>query len=177
MNRWRTLVGLIAALIAMPAAAQLLPGLPGAGLPGVGLPTDPLRRTLEEVTEPVARPATRLLEERTDRLARLVRRNREAIELDIQGEPARRGELLVVDPSAAQLAQIRAAELGVAESEQLDTLGITVVRLTLPSGMSLAEGQRLLAARVPGAEISADTLHFQSGGAVTGYRAVVRHGS
>ena len=143
MNRWQTLAGLVAALIAVPAAAQLLPGLPGVGLPDVGLPTEPLRQTVEDVTEPIARTATRLLEERTDRLTRLVRRNRETIELDIRGEPARRGELLVLDPSAAQLAQIRAAGLGVAESEQLETLGITVVRLTLPRGMSLAEGQRL----------------------------------
>ena len=176
MNRWQTLAGLVAALIAVPAAAQLLPGLPGVGLPDVGLPTEPLRQTVEDVTEPIARTATRLLEERTDRLTRLVRRNRETIELDIRGEPARRGELLVLDPSAAQLAQIRAAGLGVAESEQLETLGITVVRLTLPRGMSLAEGQRLLAHRMPGTEISADTLHFQSGSMVAGVAAQAASG-
>src|SRR5690606_35074417 len=117
MNRWRTLAGLIAAFFAVPAAAQLLPGLPGIPLPDVGLPTEPLRQTIEDVTEPITRTANRLLEKRTDRLTRLVRRNREVIELDVQGEPARRGELLVLDPTAAQLAQIRAAGLGVAESE------------------------------------------------------------
>jgi hypothetical protein len=176
MNRWQTLVSLIAALLAVPAAAQLLPGVPGVGLPEVGLPTEPLRRTLEDTTEPVVRAATRLLEERTDRLTRLVRRNRDIIELDIQGEPARRGELLVLDPSAADLALIRAAGVGVAEAEPLDALGITVVRLALPEGMSLTEGQRLLAARAPGAEIAADNLHFQSGSTVAGAAAQAASG-
>jgi hypothetical protein len=176
MNRWQTLASLIAAVVAVPAAAQLLPGVPGVGLPEVGLPTEPLRRTLEDTTEPVVRAATRLLEERTDRLTRLVRRNRDIIELDIQGEPARRGELLVLDPSAADLALIRAAGVGVAEAEPLDALGITVVRLALPEGMSLTEGQRLLAARVPGAEIAADNLHFQSGSTVAGAAAQAASG-
>jgi subtilisin family serine protease len=176
MNRWQTLASLIAAVVAVPAAAQLLPGVPGVGLPEVGLPTEPLRRTLEDTAEPVVRAATRLLEERTDRLTRLVRRNRDIIEVDIQGEPARRGELLVLDPSAADLALIRAAGVGVAEAEPLDALGITIVRLALPEGMSLTEGQRLLAARVPGAEIAADNLHFQSGSTVAGAAAQAASG-
>ncbi|MXP41510.1 S8 family serine peptidase [Altererythrobacter soli] len=166
MHRWRTIIALVAALATAPAAAQLVPGIPGVNLPGMGLPTEPLLRTLEETTEPLVRTATRLLEERTDRLTRLIRSNRDIIEVDIQGEPARRGELLVLDPSPADLALIRTTGLGVAESEQLGALGITVVRLTLPKGMSLAEGQRLLAERVPGAQVSADNLHFQSGSAV-----------
>jgi subtilisin family serine protease len=167
MHRWRTIIGLVAALVTAPAAAQLVPGIPGV-LPGLGLPTEPLLRGLEETTEPLVRSATRLLQERTDRLSRLIRGNRDIIEADIQGQPARRGELLVLDPSAADLALIRTAGLGVAEVEQLGALGITVVRLVLPAGMSIAEGQRLLAERVPGAEVSADNLHFQSGSAVAG---------
>lgn len=165
MNRWQTFLGLLAATLAVPAAAQLLPGVPGVGVPSIGLPTEPLRRTVDDVTEPLARTATRLLEERTERLSRLVRRNRDAIELDIRGEPARRGELLVLDPSAAQLTLMRAAGLDVGGTERLEALDITVVRLMLPKGMTLAEGQRLLADRVPDAEIAADALHFQSGGA------------
>jgi regulator of extracellular matrix RemA (YlzA/DUF370 family) len=165
MHRWRTIIGLVAALVTAPAAAQLVPGIPGVNLPGLGLPTEPLLRGLEETAEPLVRSATRLLQERTDRLSRLIRANRDVIEVDIQGQPARRGELLALDPSAADLALIRTAGVGVAEAEQLGALGITVVRLTLPAGMSLAEGQRLLAERVPGLEVSADNLHFQSGSA------------
>lgn len=163
MNRRIPLAGLIAALFAAPAAAQLLPATPRVGVPNLDLPTEPLLQAADDVTEPLARRASRLLEERTDRLTRLVRRNREVIELDVRGEPARRGELLAVDPTAADLAQIRAAGFGVSESERLDALRITIVRLTLPRGMPLAEGQRLLADRVPSAEIAADTLHFRSG--------------
>lgn len=176
MHRWRTIIGLVAALATAPAAAQLVPGIPGVNLPGMGLPTKPLLRGLEETTEPLVRSATRLLQERTDRITRLIRANRDIVEVDIKGEPARRGELLVLDPSASDLALIRAAGLGVAETEQLGALGFTVVRLTLPSGMSVAEGQRLLAERVPGAEVSADNLHFQSGSAVVGAAAQTASG-
>ena len=166
MRRWQTFLAPIAALLAVPAAAQLsLPGLPSADLP-VALPTEPLERTLRGAVEPIERTAERLLRDRTDRLERLVRRNREAIELDARGEPARRGELLAIDPSPPELAAMQTAGLGVSEPERLDALGLTVVRLTLPRGMSLAEGQRLLAARVPGAAVTADNLHFQSGTAV-----------
>lgn len=176
MHRWSIIISVVAVLVTAPAAAQLLPGIPGVNLPGVGLPTERVLRTLDDTAEPLVRNATRLLQERTDRLSRLVRSNRDIIEVDLQGQPARRGELLVLDPSTADLALIRTAGVGVAEAEQLEALGITVVRLTLPPGMSLAEGQRLLAERVPGAEVSADNLHFQSGSVVAGAAAQAASG-
>lgn len=50
-------------------------------------------------------------------------------------------------------------------SERLAEIDATVVRLAVPQGMSLAKAQALLAARLPGATISADTLSFAGGAA------------
>ncbi len=163
------LPALAAALAATPVAAQL--GVPGVGLPPVGLPDlpvdlpgEPLNRTLDEVTETADRAADRLLRLRTERLDRLLRRNREAIELDAHGAPARRGELLLIDPSPGAVVAAQAAGFEASAPERLGSLRLSVVRLTVPRRMDLSEAQALLGRVAPGAEIAADNLFFQSGG-------------
>jgi len=159
-------MGLGAALLSLPAAAQLaLPGVsaPPVGVPSVGLPELPAGRVIQSVTERAAATADRLLDLRTDRIERLVRRNRDTIELDAQGAPARRGELLLLDPDLAALASAQEAGFAPAGREELGSLGLAVVRVTLPRGVSLAEGEALLRRAAPGAEIAPDSLHFQSG--------------
>ena len=161
------LLALGAALLACPGAAQLnLPGASVPQLPPVGVPDLPVGRTLEEVTGTVGLTAERLLDLRDERIDRLVRRNRKLIELDAQGAPARRGELLLLDPSPAVLAAAQAAGFVPAGRDDLGSLCMSVVRLKLPRGVSLREAEALLRGAVPGAEIAADNLHFQSGGAV-----------
>jgi hypothetical protein len=157
---WRlTMLGVTA--LAMPAAAQL--SLPGVSLPPVELPGVPLDRTLGPATDLVADPG-RLLALRTERLERLVRRNRETLEFDRQGAPARRGELLLLDPSPAALAAAQKAGFVAVGREELGSLGLALARVTVPRGLSLAEGEALLGRAVPGVEIAPDNLHFQSGG-------------
>lgn len=165
----RTILSLLAlggALLAGPAAAQL--GLPGVSVPRVdlpvGLPEAPLGRTLEDVSGTLDRTADRLLRLRTDRIDRLLRRHGERVELDARGEPARRGELLLLDASPAVLAAVRAAGFAVAGTEEMDSLGFTVARVALPRGVSLAEGEARLRRIAPGTEVAADNLHFHSGG-------------
>jgi hypothetical protein len=162
-------LGLGAALLSLPAAAQLaLPGVsvPPVGVPSLGLPDLPTDRALESITERAAATADRLLDARIERIERLVRRNRDTIELDAHGAPARRGELLLLDPDPAALAAAQAAGFVPAGREELGSLGLAVVRVTLPRGVSLAEGEALLRRAAPGAEIAPDSLHFQSGGSV-----------
>src|SRR5687767_2186179 len=149
----RTMLALVAALIAVPAAGQLLPGVGVPQLPPVPVPDLPVGRTLEGVTQSVTATADRLLEARIERIDRLVRRNRDTIELDTRGAPARRGELLLLDPSPAALAAAQAAGFMPAGREELGSLGLAVVRVTLPRGVSLAEGEALLGRAAPGAEI------------------------
>lgn len=150
-----------AALLAVPAAAQLLPGV---SLPPVPVPDLPVGRTLDTVDTTVRGTAGQLLALRTERIDRLLRQNRELIELDARGEPARRGELLLIDPAPQVIAAAQAAGFATAGREDLGSLGIAVVRLALPRSASLAEGEALLRRVAPTAEIAADNLHFQNGG-------------
>ena len=160
------LLTLSAALVAVPVAAQLaLPGVGVPQVPPVGVPELPLGRTLDDVTGTVGRTAKRLLDLRAERIDRLLRRNRDIIELDAQGAPARRGELLLLDPTPSTLAAAHSAGFGAAGRDEFGSLGLSVVRLNLPQGVSLAEGEALLRRVAPGAEIAADNLQFQSGGA------------
>jgi subtilisin family serine protease len=154
-----------ATLISLPAAAQLaLPGVgvPPVNVPPVGLPDLPIDTAVSNIAERAASTAERLLDLRTERIERLLRRNRDSIELDGQGAPARRGELLLLDPAPATLAAAQAAGFMADEREELGSLGLTVVRLTLPRGVSLVEGEALLRRTAPAAEIAPDNLHFQS---------------
>jgi hypothetical protein len=121
-----------------------------------------LDRSLDSAVETV-RSAEGLLNVRTDRLERLLRRDREFIELDARGHPARRGELLLVDPSPIILKAARDGGFEVAGSEELGSLGFSVVRVTPPVGTTLAEGEARLRGIAPAAVIAADNLHFQAG--------------
>ena len=163
----RFLFALLAALLAVPAAAQLaLPGTPQVSLPRVGLPDTGLPGAIDDLTGQVERVAARALELRRERIDRLLRRHGDLVEIDRLGEPARRGELLLTDPSAEQLESARRAGFAISGSERLAELDLTVVRLAIPAGVKLAEAQSLLAQRLPGLQVEADHLHFQSGAAV-----------
>jgi hypothetical protein len=157
-------LALTAALIAVPAMAQLVPrvSVPPVQVPPVNLPD--ITRTVDGLTESLDDTASRLLDLRTERLDRLLRRNRDTIELDAQGAPARRGELLLVDPTPAMLAAAQAAGFTPGERFEMGNLGLAVVRVALPRGTSLAQGEARLRRIAPAAEIAADNLHFQTGG-------------
>jgi hypothetical protein len=164
-----TLLSLVAATLAVPAAAQL--GIPGISVPQ--LPSvlgAPLGRTLENAIETVA-DADRLLGLRAARIERLLRRNREFVELDTRGALATRGELLLLDPPADVLAAVQEAGMTIAGSERLGSLDLSVVRVKLPAGMSVVEGEALLGRIAPRAEVAPDNLHFQTGAAPSAVRA------
>ena len=155
---------LLATVAAAPLAAQ-------AGLPGLSLPR--LDRIAPRVIEPVAsvaESATRLARERTRTLDQLVRRESAVIERDARGELARRGELLVMDLDPAALEIAREAGFAVLEKELIPELDLAVTRLRSPAGVALAEAEALLKRVLPGAVVSADSLHFQSGAVGTASR-------
>jgi hypothetical protein len=152
-----------AALVAVPAVGQLLPGVGVPQVPLVGPVERDLGQTLDRSVDRVRQTATQLVQARSDRIAGLLRERRQFVEADMNGEPAARGELLVVDPDQATLAAARAAGFAEASTEQLGSLGLSIARLRIPRGMSLAQGQRALLRAAPGAQIAPDNLHFQSG--------------
>ena len=162
----RTRIFLIClALLTAPASAQL--GLPRTELPPLGGALDPVTGDLLDEVDSrirsVARQAMRLAEKRLDRISRLARRNRDIIELDARGAPARKGELLLVDPVVSQVETAQGLGFTVLGTERLEALDLEVVRLGIAGDFSLKSAQALLENALPGAAISADNLHFQSG--------------
>lgn len=172
---------LLATLTAAPAAAQLgLPpvgrtvgdvldrtGLDRVGLDRVGQALDPIQGAVGDI----ARATSRLADARLSRLSDLVRRNRDVLERDAAGNPARRGELLLTGASEADVARAENAGFPVLGRERLETLDIAVVRLGVPARLSLAKAEAALKSLLPEAAVSADTLHFQSGAAAPGAAA------
>lgn len=164
MNPKRALLALpIIALMGMPAAAQL--SLPSSALPPLPRLPDEVGVHLNEATNATRNATGRLLLLRDLRISRLLRQNFLQIERDAQGELARKGVLLLVDPSPGQLAVAQEAGFTETGREELVSLGLSVVRLALPQGMPLAEGESQLGRLMPGTEIAPDNLHFQSGSA------------
>ncbi|MEQ5788748.1 S8 family serine peptidase [Erythrobacter sp. NFXS35] len=153
-------------MLAGPVAAQLqVPGLP---VPGVGSAlddlTDRVGDTVETADRTAAREARRLLRLRERTLDRLIQRNPAVIERDTQGDLARRGELLAIASSAGDLLALEQAGFGILAREEIEGLAVAVHRLAVPSGMPLAEAERLASGIAPDLELSADHLHFEAGG-------------
>ena len=151
------------ALIAAPLAAQIaLPRLP---LPPVGSVVGESLDALGETRADVQRTVERLARDRLRTVDRLVRANPDIIELDALGAPARRGELIVMGVAADALGPALQAGFTVLSREQVEGLGISLIRVGIPAPLSLAEAQSALALLLPDAEIVADNLHFQAGAA------------
>jgi minor extracellular protease Epr len=148
--------------------AVLLPGaaLAQLGLPSVGGVLPPLDRTLSRVADlPVANVARDLVRLRADRLADLVARFPRELERDPQGNPAVRGEVLL---TGADDNAIRAAETAgyrVIERETIEGTDIVFARLAVPQGQPLARAVKRLRKLAPSAEVSANPLYLESGGA------------
>lgn len=159
----RVLAVLMLTVAAVPASAQL--GLPPLGR-AVGGVLDETTRRLDPVLQTIdasASGALRRARERLSRLSNVVRRNPDILEFDASGNPARRGELLLVGGDEAQVATALGAGFTVRGRERLDALDVAVVRLAVPDRQSLAKAEAALRQLLPNATITADTLHFQSG--------------
>lgn len=166
----RMLRVLLLTLLVIPAAAAQirLPSLPGAqpprlpGLiprPGLGLAAQqPLASALNGTLE------ERLLAQARKRyIAGLLRRYRGLIAADSHGNPIVRGEVLAVDPSATALARARAAGFAVLRARALTALGVRVVELGVPSGVSAPQALRTLRRLDPSGTYDLDHLYTESG--------------
>ena len=168
MHRSIVLAAVLLGLPAMPAVAQI--ALPGGGLPQVGLPPlgvgqvlDRVQQRIDRLDQDLVQTASDLARVRVQRLDRLVRDHPRLIERDAAGDPARRGELLVIEPSAADLATLQAQGFSAIGEEAIAGTGIAVTRIAVPAGTSLADAQRRVTALLPQAQVSADTLYTQAG--------------
>lgn len=187
----RMAAGLILAIGALaastPALAQLLggalpPSLPGlpSGLPGVA---ERLDRTVQaDLPRRTADPAEGLLapvrgmteatlgDLRRLTVERLLREHPRHVEVDDQGHPVVRGEVLALAPAPEVLARIEAAGFRVARRSNLEGLGLEAVVLTTPRNLPVREAIRLLRAHDPDGEYELNHL-FQASGQVSAPRA------
>ncbi|MBW6524387.1 S8 family serine peptidase [Sphingomonas sp. RHCKR47] len=176
------------ALVAAPAAGQLLGGLP-VGRPLGGL-TGPLlgndTATRAAVTAPLdmvrtaipdAPPAS-LLSLRRDRLRQLVRTNRDVLDTDDDGNPVRRDVIVGIDLSDTALAAARDAGFRVIDSVALESLGFRTTTLAAPKGTSARKALSRLRAVNPTGSYTLDHVYQPAGGALALAPAeAIEHGS
>ena len=154
----------------LPAGLQTLPNLGAVTNPVLGQVPDLLGRTIAEASS--ALRAARL-----ERIDTLLRDNRQTLERDREGAPARRGILLLIDPDPATLSAARFLGFDPAESAAIEGLDVIISQLTVPAGMTLAKAQKLLQRKVPKANVSSDQIFFQTGGGGAASGAAARAGS
>lgn len=148
-------------LVAAPLAAQV--SLPRTQLPQLGPIVGQTLDTVDRTEADLQRAVERLARDRLRTITRLARRNSDVIEIDAEGAPARRGELLVMDAPGDALGPALEAGFTILSREKVEGLDFSLLRLGVPAGMDLAEAQGTLARFLPQAQVSADNLHFQSG--------------
>lgn len=154
--------------LASPAATQI--GIPPIG-PTLGSALDSavdrVERTVDGVTElDVAAPVrsvTRLAQDRIARLTSFARANRDTVEFDDKGQPARRGIVLLIDADPASVEAARRLGFSTDGIQRLETLGLATAELKVPAGISLPRALETLRGALPGKALTADQLHFPSG--------------
>ncbi|HKT85107.1 MAG TPA: S8 family serine peptidase [Novosphingobium sp.] len=169
----RAALALLLLLAAGPARAQLALPLRNP-LGTLGQVTGAVGEVAGDALEPVrdlARSARTLAQDRLQRLSRFVEDNRARVELDDTGVPARRGEVLLLDPAGGDLDLVQGKGYGLIERGTIGGLDIAYARLAVPQGRSLMQSLRDLRRLLPGREITADQLHFPSASAKAATRA------
>ena len=155
MNRLFRIVGIVvAASVAAAALAQVsLPGVPLPRLPAV---TDPVTGTL--------RTATSALEEaRKLRVRELLRSERATVETDPEGQPILRRQVGALSPTPEALERARAAGFTILSTEALAGLGLTLVVLQAPEGLSTRRALRKLRELDPEGQYDYNHLYLGSG--------------
>jgi hypothetical protein len=156
----------LAALGGAPADAQLLPSPSSVvGRTGLPLPQLPLADRLAGDVDSLADRLTpqALAAARLDRLAALVRAHPRALELDDQGQPAVRGEVLAVSPTPEALARITAAGFAIAGQARSNELGLSLVTLTPPKGLSARAAVKRLRALDPAGDYDFNHVYADAG--------------
>lgn len=142
MTRWALV---LAIGLATPAAAQLLGGgglanALGGVTGGVLGPAGSGAKVVGGLDAPLAAVGGRLgsaspadlLSLRRERLRALVRTNRTVLEVDDQGNPVRRGEIVALGVSADALARARAAGFSIVRTETLAGLDVVATTVLAP---------------------------------------------
>ena len=125
--------------------------------------------SLDRVATPmgiVSAAADQLAELRKLRLEALIRANRATLDRGEDGQPARKGELIVVDPESAALSAAIRAGFRLLNDETTGDLGLRMVTLAVPNGMNLRESMKLLRKAAPKLEADYNHIYEPAGGAL-----------
>ena len=159
MKRLRNAIGslLIAVVAAATASAQVgVPGLPQLPLPVPPLP-DPVTGTLR-TAQSLPRADLRRL-----RIRELLRTERDTVEADPAGEPILRRQLGALSPTPEALERALAAGFTILSEHSLDGLGLRLVVLQAPEGMSTRRALRRLRDLDPDGSYDYNHLYLDSG--------------
>ena len=121
--------------------------------------------------------APTLLELRRLRLQELIRDNRATVESDGNGLPVRRGIVAVIDPDPVGLQRALGAGFRVAGDDRDPALGMRVVSLAVPNGMSAKDGLKRLHKVAPELQADFDHLFEPAGGGLAADRGGARRGT
>lgn len=148
---------LVGACTATLASAQVsVPGAPLPQLPKLPAGTDPVTGTLRTAQSP-------LMEVRKLRVRELLRTERETVETDPDGQPIVRRQVGALSPSPAALERARAAGFAVLRTESLEGLGLTLVVLQAPDGLSTRRALKKLRELDPEGQYDYNHIYLDSG--------------
>lgn len=163
MNRLFRIIGIlsIAAGAATGAIAQIgvpgVPQLPQPQLPRLPPVTDPVTGTLRTAQ------SAALTEVRKLRVRELLRTERETIESDPDGQPILRRQVGALSPTPAALERARAEGFTVLRTDSLDALGLNLVMLLAPEGMSTRRALKRLRELDPDGSYDYNHLYLDAG--------------
>lgn len=162
----------------LPVAGPLLQNV--LAQPGAQQAISPTLDSVSGVTETIANSgALNLLELRRLRLDELIRTNRSTVESDGNGLPVRRGTLVVLNPDPAGLQNALRSGFRIATDQPDPALGLRVVSLAVPRGLSAKAGLKRLRKVAPQLEADFDHLYEPAGGSlapIAGALAVAQPG-
>lgn len=125
--------------------------------------------SLDRVVQPIQylqATASQLAQLRRLRLEALIRANRAALERDDEGQPVRKGELILTDPDPASLSLALRAGFRVILDDRGNELDIRIVTLALPRGMNAREGLKALRKVSPAVQADYNHIYEPAGGAL-----------
>ena len=148
---------LVGACAAALASAQVsVPGLPLPQLPRLPVGTDPVTGTLRTAE-------SALTEVRKLRVRELLRTESEAVESDPDGQPIVRRQVGALSPTPAALERARAAGFTVLRTETLEGLGLTLVVLQVPEGVSTRRALKKLRELDPDGQYDYNHVYIGAG--------------
>ncbi|MBN8839349.1 MAG: hypothetical protein J0I25_04025, partial [Sphingomonadales bacterium] len=162
-----------------PAPAQLLGGSGGGlgntlggvtgGLTGglLGTPTGPNGSVISRLDAPLSAignsvnslTPTDLLSARRQRLRALVHENRALLDIDDDGNPIRRDEIVGVNLGGEALAKAKAAGFAITRTEPMDGIGLTATVLAPPRGKPARKAIEALRAIDPAGDYTLDHVY------------------